>query len=181
MRPLPWNDLKPRPTRVSWFLTRPRTCSTRPCTCPIFAKDPKDRPPICFQRSVRIGATVGARKDLPKTHRSRSQQETSRRQSRTTANDGRAASRVLGRSAWLGGGVRFSSLEPISTLLSARVGAVAPSRVSQRQLHCDDRRIENRWKCNSRRMRRRVLTAARTAWLSIPSPLSAKIANSEDI
>jgi len=69
-----------------------------------------------LRRYKRIGAVAGARKDLPKTHKSRSRQETSPRRPRTTASDGRAASRALGRPAWRGDGGHFSSLESIPSL-----------------------------------------------------------------
>ena len=65
-----------------------------------------------LRRYKRIGAVAGARKDLPKTHKSRSRQETSPRRPRTTASDGRAASRALGRPAWRGDGGHFSSRNP---------------------------------------------------------------------
>ena len=94
---------------------RPGAIAPRMTRGPL-AKGSKDRARTCLRRPDRIGVGAGARRDLPKTHRSRARQITSRRRPRTTANDGRAASRALGRSVWRGDGGHFSSLEAIPLL-----------------------------------------------------------------
>jgi hypothetical protein len=128
----------------------------------VLAKGSKYRPGTCLRRSERSGSGAGARRDLPKTHRSRSRQETSQRRPRTTASDGRAASRALRRPAWLGDGGHFSSLEPIPSL--------SPSFARRRLVshRVDDR--SNPHSKSARRMQHRCVLGLARAELEAQSP-----------